>query len=155
MKALHFFTGAIALVLSHSVLAHEQDKTETELEVRTAPLGWKQARLTDGRELFIALCAACHGKEGKADGPVAPVLKKTVPDLTLLAITNNGIFPEQQVEDSIVGKSNVVSHGTIDMPVWGPAFEGVRPDWQLFRREALARQRIHNLVGYIETIQAE
>jgi hypothetical protein len=41
------------------------------------------------------------------------------------------------------------------MPIWGQAFEGVRPDWKMFRREALARQRIHSLAEYLATIQAE
>lgn len=149
MKVLNFLMGTVILTFSHCALA------EKEVEVKKAPLTWKQARLSDGGELFVELCAACHGKEGKGDGPVAGILKNTVPDLTLLAAINEGTFPQKQVEDSIVGKSRVVSHGTVDMPIWGAAFEGVRPDRKLFRREALARQRIHNLVEYISTIQTE
>jgi mono/diheme cytochrome c family protein len=149
MKVLNFLLGTTILTLSHCALAQEN----TEVEVMKTPLTWKQARLTDGGELFVELCGACHGKGGKGDGPVAAVLKTPVPDLTLLAANNEGIFPEEQIEDSIVGKSKVTSHGTIDMPVWGSAFEGVRPDWKPFHREAWARQRIHNLVEYISTIQ--
>ncbi|MFQ3237486.1 MAG: mono/diheme cytochrome c family protein [Paraglaciecola sp.] len=151
MKVLNFILGTTIITLSHCALAQETGN----VEIIKTPLTWKEARLTDGGELFVELCAACHGKGGKADGPVAAVLKTTVPDLTLLAAKNKGVFPEEQIEDSIIGKSKVISHGTIDMPVWGAAFEGVRPDWKPFRREAWARQRIHNLVEYISTIQQQ
>lgn len=155
MKKIYFIFATTALLLSNFVFALQQADVEMEVEIKKVPLTWKQARYTDGEELFIALCAACHGKYGEADGPVAAVLKTKVPDLTILALANNGIFPVQQVEDSIVGKSKIISHGTIEMPIWGAAFEGVRPDWKGFRREAIARQRIHNLVEYIASIQIE
>ena len=41
------------------------------------------------------------------------------------------------------------------MPIWDAAFEGVRLDWKGFRQKAIARQRIHNLVEYIASIQIE
>ncbi len=82
-------------------------------------------------------------------------MKKTVPDLTSLAANNDGEFPFQEVEKEIAGESRVVSHGTIDMPIWGQAFKDVRPDMKHFRRDALARQRIFNLTEYLATIQAE
>ena len=147
MKTLDFLLLSVCLMFSCLASA--------EVEVKQAPLTWKQASITDGGELFAELCAACHGKEGKGDGPVAASLKNAVPNLTLLAANNEGTFPYKATEDSIVGKNRVASHGTVDMPVWGAAFEGVRPDWKQYRREALAKQRIHNLVEYISTIQVK
>src|SRR5579863_7414040 len=47
-----------------------------------------------GREMFNTYCAACHGKEGRGDGPAAPALKKAPADLTTIAARNNGKFPE-------------------------------------------------------------
>ena len=149
MKLINFILSTTILTISHSALAEDK----SNVEVKKTPLTYKQARLSDGGELFVELCAACHGKQGKGDGPVAPVLKTTVPDLTILTTKNEGVFPEEQIEDSIVGRSKVMSHGTIEMPIWGAAFEGVRPDWKTFRREAWAKQRIHNLVEFISTIQ--
>ncbi|MFT6897363.1 MAG: hypothetical protein ACJA13_001769, partial [Paraglaciecola sp.] len=35
-------------------------------------------------------------------------MKTTVPDLTVLAAKNIDVFPEGQIEDSIVGKSKVI-----------------------------------------------
>ncbi len=126
-----------------------------QVEIKEKPLTWQQAALTDGEELYLELCAVCHGIGGMGDGPAASALKTEVPDLTGLAAKNDGLFPRQEVEDSITGKSGVVSHGTSDMPIWGDAFEGVRLDWKPFRRQALARQRIYNLTEYLSTIQAE
>jgi len=126
-----------------------------QVDVKEVPLTWQQAALTDGEELFHELCAACHGVNGNGDGPAASALAKPVSNLTIIASNNDGVFPLKQVEDSITGKSQVVAHGTIDMPVWGQRFEELRPDWKLNRRKALARQRIYNLTLYIESLQAK
>ncbi len=126
-----------------------------DVEIKEAPLTWQQAALTDGEELFVELCAACHGVSGKGDGPAASALAKPVSNLTVLAANNNGVFPMKQVTESITGESQIIAHGTIDMPVWGQRFEELRPDWKQFRRKALARQRIYNLVLHIESLQVE
>ena len=126
-----------------------------DVEIKEAPLTWQQAALTDGEELFVELCAACHGVSGKGDGPAASALAKPVSNLTVLAANNDGVFPQKQVTESITGESQIIAHGTIDMPVWGQRFEELRPDWKQFRRKALARQRIYNLVLHIESLQVE
>lgn len=148
MKAFLILIGIIVAITVANT-------TFGQVEVKKVPLTRQQAGLTDGEELYLELCAVCHGKGGIGDGPAASAVKKSVPDLTGLAARNGGRFPRQAVEDSITGKSRIVTHGTIDMPIWGQAFEGVRPDWKMFRRKALAQQRIHNLTDYLATIQAE
>ena len=147
MKSLIAAVGLIVLVTLASPAIGQ-------VEIKEAPLTWQQAALTDGGELFLELCASCHGVTGKGDGPAAGALAKPVTNLTILASNNDGAFPMKQVEDSITGESQIVAHGTIDMPVWGQRFEELRPDWKLNRRKALARQRIYNLALYIESIQA-
>lgn len=83
-------------------------------------------------------------------------MSKSTPDLTILAARNEGKFPREAVEDSITGKSRVVSHGTIDMPIWGQVFEdAARSDWKAFRRERQAKQRIYNLTEYLATLQVD
>jgi len=126
-----------------------------QVEVKQVPLTWQQAAITDGEGLYLELCAVCHGTGGKGDGPAAPALKKAMPDLTALAAANEGEFPRQDVEQAIAGKSRVSAHGTVDMPIWGWAFENVRPDRRVAQRKAFARQRIYNLTEYLATIQAE
>jgi mono/diheme cytochrome c family protein len=124
-----------------------------EVVVKQKPLTWSQAAVTDGEELYQDLCAVCHGKEGRGDGPAAVALKKKVPDLTGIAARHGGVFPRAEVEDFITGENRVVEHGTVDMPIWGRAFEGVRPDWNDGRRRGFANQRIYNLAEYLSTIQ--
>jgi len=148
MKSLIALIAIIALIAFTGT-------TFGQVEIKEAPLTWQQAALTDGGELYLELCAACHGVSGKGDGPASSALAKPVSDLTVLAANNDGVFPMKQVEDSITGKSQIVAHGTIDMPVWGQRFEEMRPDWKQFRRKALARQRIYNLSLHIESLQAK
>lgn len=42
-----------------------------------------------GKRQFEANCASCHGVNGKGNGPITDLLKKSPPDLSLLA-KNNG-----------------------------------------------------------------
>ena len=148
MKLFPIILGiVISLIVGNSTFG--------QAEIKQVPLTWQQAAITDGGELYLELCAVCHGKSGSGDGPAASALKKPVPDLTALAAKHDGIFPRQAVQDSIAGESRVVSHGTVDMPIWGQVFADVRPDWKEFRREALARQRIYNLTEYLATIQVD
>ncbi len=75
-----------------------------------------------GQVIFMRYCAACHGREGRGDGPVAPGLVKKPVDLTALAAKNSGTFPFDKVAKSIDGRETGRAHGTPDMPVWGEVF---------------------------------
>lgn len=145
---------SIPILLGIIVITIVAGTTFAQVKIKREPLTWHQVALNDGEQLYLELCAACHGEGAMGDGPAAVALKKPVPDLTVLAAKNDGVFPREEVEDTITGKTRYVAHGTVDMPIWGAAFEGVRPDWKPFRRAALARQRIHNLTEYLATIQA-
>jgi mono/diheme cytochrome c family protein len=104
----------------------------------------------EGKELYAAYCAACHGKEGRGDGPAAASLKVAPTDLTLLAKKNNGTFASVAVEQSIIGAGKpVVAHGPSDMPVWGPIFFSMGQD------QALETMRVKNLTRYLESLQAK
>jgi mono/diheme cytochrome c family protein len=104
-----------------------------------------------GEELFMRYCAACHGTDARGTGPVARTLNKRVPDLTRLADTASGEFPEQAVRDAIDGRSMAISHGTRQMPVWGYEFwveEGAD-----IVAERTAGEMINRIVVYLESIQ--
>jgi mono/diheme cytochrome c family protein len=75
-----------------------------------------------GQVIYGRYCAACHGREGKGDGPVAPGLVKRPVDLTALASKNGGKFPYEKVARAIDGRETTRAHGTPDMPVWGEVF---------------------------------
>jgi mono/diheme cytochrome c family protein len=67
-------------------------------------------RVDFGQQEFQARCASCHGRDGKGNGPIADLLRKSPPDLTALSRANGGIFPMSRVYDSIVG-DDVRAHG--------------------------------------------
>ena len=100
-----------------------------------------------GRDSFELYCAACHGSDGRGGGPVAAELRTQPSDLTVLARRNNGAFPRDAVREFIVGTARpLAAHGTTEMPVWGPMF-------RVFESDARVRERIANLVTYIERLQ--
>jgi mono/diheme cytochrome c family protein len=115
--------------------APESDKQETLI------------RSVDGADLYRAYCASCHGKNGKGDGPVAAALEATVPDLTMIAENNGGKFPTARVRRIIEGQGMIASHGSREMPVWGPIFSQVEEDVDR------GPVRMENLVKYLESIQ--
>jgi cytochrome c len=102
----------------------------------------------DGPTLYMTYCAVCHGKAGDGHGPMAPVLKARVPDLTEIAKRNGRIFPFERVRKAIDGTELAgLAHGTREMPVWGPLFSQVTYD------RDYGRVRIHNLTKYLQSIQ--
>lgn len=105
-------------------------------------------RSVEGVDLYRAYCASCHGKDGKGNGPVAPALKATVPDLTAIAKNNGGKFPVARVRRIITGEGMIASHGSREMPVWGPIFSQVEEDVDR------GPVRLENLVQYLESIQS-
>jgi mono/diheme cytochrome c family protein len=104
-------------------------------------------RSVEGPELFRAYCASCHGVDAKGDGPAAAAMKINVPDLTVLAKNNRGQFPSAHVRNAITGDIAMPSHGSRQMPVWGPIFHQVEQDIDR------GNVRVDNLVKYLESIQ--
>lgn len=103
-----------------------------------------------GPELFKAYCATCHGRDAKGGGPMAGSLRIAPTDLTRIAARNGGKFPFLQVQRIISGEQQPPStHGTREMPVWGPIFSEVSWD------QDLGRVRIYSLAMYLETIQVK
>jgi len=103
---------------------------------------------TSGKEMYLAYCATCHGKEGKGDGPVASELKVPPPDLTTLSKRNSGKFPSVQVVNTITGRAGVPAHGSKEMPVWGPVFMAME-----HQHESEVHLRAANLTEYIKSLQ--
>jgi hypothetical protein len=59
---------------------------------------------------------------------MASQLKATVPDPTLIAQKNHGTFPVARVRRIITGEGMIASHGSREMPVWGPIFSQLEVD---------------------------
>lgn len=105
---------------------------------------------TSGAEMYASYCAACHGKDGKGNGPAAQALKQPPTDLTTLASGNGGKFPGIVVAHAIAGESDLSAHGSKDMPVWGPVFRALSQHDQ-----AVVQLRIANLTKYVESLQTK
>jgi mono/diheme cytochrome c family protein len=101
-----------------------------------------------GKQMFEAYCAACHGKAGKGDGPVAAALKVRPTDLSILMRQNNGKFPSLQVAKAITGEAGISAHGSKEMPIWGPVFMSMS-----HQHESQVHLRVANLTEYVKSLQ--
>jgi len=102
---------------------------------------------TSGAQMYKNYCAACHGIDGKGDGPAADFLKVWPPDLTMLTQRNNAKYPADHVVATLRHGTSSQAHGTSDMPLWGSVFQ------TLDENRTVGEMRIHNLTVYIESLQ--
>jgi mono/diheme cytochrome c family protein len=107
----------------------------------------KAVRADQGKAMFESYCSACHGLDGKGDGPARSALKGTPADLTLLAQKNGGKFPANHVAVKLREVDQAV-HGSKEMPIWGPLLSSVSGN-----SEAEVQLRISNLTRYIQSLQ--
>jgi mono/diheme cytochrome c family protein len=148
MKLIINFSFIIRMVLVVSVLsgsiAQGQTRTRAQKEKDIERLIYS----VKGPDLFRAHCAACHGADGKGNGSLAPALKVKPADLTVLAKNNGGTFPAVRVQKFISGDApSLQSHGSREMPVWGPIFHQIEDD------QDLGNVRLQNLIKYLRSIQ--
>ena len=101
-----------------------------------------------GKQTYMQYCASCHGIDARGDGPAAFVLKTPPADLTTLAKRHGGKFPYEYVFDVLRFGTRIVSHGSSDMPIWGPIF-GSMDDYD----EVAVRKRIKDLSDYLASLQ--
>jgi mono/diheme cytochrome c family protein len=109
-------------------------------------------RTLSGAQTYETFCASCHGAGAEGDGPVAPLIKVPVPDLTRIAQRAGGEFPTEDVRRTIDGRWDRSAHGARDMPVWGWDFvNGFNIDESSERRKVDAI--IDKLIVYLQSIQ--
>ena len=131
---------ACAAIVSASPKSQTSQQTDKQYQ--------QLIRSLAGPDLFHAYCASCHGSDARGHGPAAVALKTPVPDLTRLARNNGGKFPDSRVRKTIMGDDVIASHGSREMPVWGPIFHQIEEDVDR------GNVRLENLVKYLESIQA-
>ena len=127
---------AAALPLSQTAAPGAQDSRESRAEA--------------GGRTYRAFCASCHGASATGNGPMAEVLKVRPADLTRIRERNGGSFPEARIAGVIDGRLEVHGHGPGSMPVWGLTFRESGRDTD---QETEVRERIKDLVAYLESIQ--
>lgn len=115
-----------------------------------------QQRVDMGKREYDNNCAACHGSSGKGNGPYAELLRKSPPDLTMMAMRNGGVFPMSRAYEVIEGAG--VGHGTRDMPIWGQDYSVKAAEYYMdvpYNPEAYVRTRILALVEYLNRLQTK
>lgn len=145
-KFMGLVVVATLLVAAGAMLANGRgasDGQEEKKELKKVPM--KYIRPDSGPEMFKEYCAACHGPEGKGDGPAAEFLKSPLPNLRELAKSNNGKFPEGRVMGTLRFGTANRAHGTEEMPIWGQLFRS--------RDGTVSELRIHNLSDYLKSWQ--
>lgn len=105
----------------------------------------KVTSATNGKQMYDAYCATCHGKDGKGYGPAASALSTRPTNLTTLTKTHGGKFPAAEISEVL--KSGV--HGSQDMPAWGPVFGSMNKA----NPTAEETKRINTLVDFIKISQ--
>lgn len=112
-----------------------------------------------GKFEYEGACAVCHGLTGKGNGPFMGQLATRVPDLTMLASNNRGIFPFDRVYQVIDGRQEVKAHGTREMPIWGRSFRmqssAFFENYPPHDTESAARSRILALTEYVYRLQGK
>ena len=121
-----------------------------ETVIKEEPLKWQDVARLDGDVVFNNLCAVCHGTGGEGEGLAVSALEIAVPDLTVLAANNDGVYPSKQVENVIYGRVRVGANGESAMPYWGEQFMYVNHG-----NKSYTRERVHTLSVHIESIQAD
>jgi mono/diheme cytochrome c family protein len=148
MRVMKFISLAVILVAVSTFAVAQQAPAQTAPTVKHVPI--TNAPSNSGKEMFNSYCAVCHGKDATGSGPAASAMKTAPTDLTLLAQKSGGKYPAAHVAAVIRGQATTPSHGSQDMPVWGPLFSSISQG-----HESQVQQRIANLVSYIESLQAK
>ena len=109
-----------------------------------------------GKQEYENSCANCHGLKGEGNGPYMIFLKSSVPKLTVLSKNNGGVFPYEQVYDTIDGRYLISGHGR-DMPIWGNRYctDVSKRLWDDYPADAesFVHSRILALIDYINRLQ--
>lgn len=119
---------------------------------------WDQhiATIEAGSKTFYRFCSICHGFTAKGDGPFKNNLVTTPPDLTILTLNNNGVFPWIKLYAIIDGNNTTNAHGSSEMPIWGNQFD--LKNWTSGQSEfsdVIVRGRIFELLVYLQSIQQQ
>ena len=134
-----------ALAASLAVSLSYADQTNAKVVIpitKTTPV--------NGKAMYVNYCAPCHGADAKGAGPVASELKASPTNLTVLSRNNHGKFPDAHIVTVLTYGAEIKSHGSADMPVWGPILGKMN---QTNPQDRLLR--VSNLSRYLETMQVK
>jgi len=143
--------AGVVMTFSSGSFAQDEDYLATP-----TPAPWQSPTaemIVQGKADFNKHCAPCHSESGRGNGPELKVIPDIKPkDLTTIAARNGGVFPYQDVENTIDGRKMVPAHQRFDMPFWGVNFQRQGQEFTP-GSEAQTRKRIEAIVDYIATLQ--
>ena len=84
------FSIAIALLLVAIAAAAPQEPAKM-------PPSQSKTAVAMGKATYLEYCASCHGPDARGTGPTAPALKIPPTDLTGMAKSHGGKFPDEYV----------------------------------------------------------
>ena len=148
MRVMKFISLIAIMAMISAFAVAQQAPAQSSPTVKHVPI--TNAPSNSGKEMFNSYCAVCHGKDAKGNGPAASAMKTAPTDLTKLAQKEGGKYPAAHVAAVLRGQASTPSHGSQDMPIWGPLFSSISQG-----RQGMVHQRITNLVSYIEGLQAK
>lgn len=148
MHVMKFISVAAILAMLSAVAFGQAAPAQNGTAVKHVPI--TNTPSNSGKEMYKSYCAVCHGVDGKGNGPAASAMKTPPTDLTALAKNDGGKYPASHVAAVIRGQATTPSHGSQDMPVWGPLFSSISQG-----HESQVQQRVTNLVVYIEGLQGK
>ena len=138
-----FLAGLAAVVAAGVGYANQSTAKTVIIPVSKAPAN-------NGRQMYVNYCAPCHGVDGKGNGPAAAALKKQPTDLAVLSRNNGGKYPSTHIVSVLQFGTANPSHGSAEMPMWGPVLGSVNSAPSEPNVSAL---RISNLSRYLQTLQ--
>src|SRR3954451_2951377 len=104
--------GLLAPALSGN--AQQAKMVNANVNVNLVPVRTTPA--SSGQEMYSHYCAACHGAEGRGNGPAVKGLKVHPTNLTMLAATNGGKFPANSVVTVLRYGTESPEHNVNGMP---------------------------------------
>jgi mono/diheme cytochrome c family protein len=134
------------LFLGAMLIGQDATKQTQEKTIKKVPI--TESEVGSGKQMFVDYCAACHGVDGKGNGPAASALNcKALPDLTTIAKRHNEKSAALEVQSVLRFGAESKVHGTSDMPVWGPLFRSLKSD------DNIVKLRISNVSEYVDSLQ--
>jgi mono/diheme cytochrome c family protein len=137
------FVIAVAASLAAGMSYADQSNTKVTIPVT-------RTTASSGKQMYASYCAPCHGVDGRGQGPVASALRTPPMDLTVLSRNNHGRYPDTHIVSVLQSGVEIPSHGSAEMPVWGPILGKMNvanPQERLLR--------VSNLSRYLESLQVK
>ena len=121
-----------------------------QVEARKVPIRYTPPFAGD--KMYASYCAACHGDNGKGDGPSAAAMTTSLHDLTTLSKSNGGKFPRTRVFFAILnGKALPQGEQGNEMPAWAEPFFSLCVGQRGCGAEV--QMRVVRLTDYLESLQ--